>query len=220
MNYIVDHIPLSTPHRRRQGVKIEPTTITIHNTGNPTSTARNERKWLTNSNNVRQASFHIAVDEREAVECIPLNEKALHAGTVGGNTTSIGIEICESGDYARALDNAAQLVSDMLRQRGWGSDRLRRHWDWSRKICPRRMYDGGRWSGWTAFVNLVEYKMLTKPKEEEPALEKVNVIVYGKSIDGSHVINGVTYVPLRAVGEAIGAKVSYDAKTNTARVDK
>src|SRR5690554_5620733 len=140
-----------------------PTTITIHNTGNPTSTARNERGWLTNPANDRTASFHIVVDEREAIECIPLNETAWHAGDGNGdgNRKSIGIEICESGDYAKTLDNAATLVAKLLKERGWGVDRLRRHYDWSGKICPRLMYDGGKWTGWTAFKNLVEYKLKT-----------------------------------------------------------
>lgn len=76
MNYIVDHIPKNTPHNRRPGHPMAATTITIHNTGNPTSTAKNERAWLTNPTNPRTASFHIAVDERDAVEVIPLNENA------------------------------------------------------------------------------------------------------------------------------------------------
>ena len=162
MNYTIDHIPRSTPCDRRPGIPMTPKYITIHNTGNPSSTARNERAWLINASNTRQASFHIVVDEREAIECIPLNEVAWHAGDGGtgpGNRTSIGLEFCESGDYAKTLDNAATLVARLLSERGWGVDRLRRHFDWSGKICPRLMYDDGRWTGWTAFLNMVEYKM-------------------------------------------------------------
>ncbi|WP_315974005.1 hypothetical protein [Paenibacillus melissococcoides] len=48
------------------------TTITIHNTGNSGSSAKNERGWLTNPDNDRTASYHIVVDEHEAIECIPL----------------------------------------------------------------------------------------------------------------------------------------------------
>lgn len=164
MNYTIDHIPKSTPYNRRPGLPMTPTTITIHNTGNPSSTARNERAWLTNPSNDRTASYHIVVDEHEAIECIPLNEVAWHAGDGNGdgNRKSIGIEICESGDYAKTLDNAATLVAKLLKERGWGVDRLRRHYDWSGKICPRLMYDGGRWSGWIAFKNMVDHKLKTK----------------------------------------------------------
>lgn len=163
MKYIIDHIPKNTPNNRRPGHELAAHTITIHNTGNPTSTARNERNWLTNPSNKVTASYHIVVDEREAIECIPLNESAWHAGDGNGdgNRKSIGIEICESGDYAKTLDNAAQLVAKMLKERGWGVDRLRRHFDWSGKICPRLMYDGGRWSGWIAFKNMVDHKLKT-----------------------------------------------------------
>ncbi|MFD0712862.1 N-acetylmuramoyl-L-alanine amidase [Paenibacillus sp. GCM10027626] len=228
MNYIKDHIPLSTPHRRRQGTKIIPTTITIHNTGNPSSTARNERGWLTNPSNEREASFHIVIDQLEAIECIPTNEKALHAGSANGNMTSIGIEICESGDYAKTLDNAAQLVADMLRERGWGTERLRRHYDWSGKICPHLMYDGGRWTGWQSFIDLVQVKLkpaapATQPTEKIVlAPDKISVEVNGVLIRDSWLDskNGITYVPLRAVAEALGAQVKYDSSTKTAKVTK
>ncbi|MEC1757355.1 peptidoglycan recognition protein family protein [Schinkia azotoformans] len=162
MKYIVDHIPKSTPYKRRQGLSMKAEYITIHNTGNEKSTARNERDWLTNPTNKRQASFHIAVDDIEAIECIPLNENAWHSGdglNGTGNRKSIGIEICESGNYAKTLDNAVELVAKMLLERGWGIDRLRRHFDWSKKICPRKMYDSGTWKGWFSFLNQVDQKI-------------------------------------------------------------
>lgn len=173
MIYRKDYIPLSTACDRRPGHKFTPTTITIHNTGNPDSSADNERGWLTNPSNGRTASFHIAVDEHEAVECIPLNEHAWHSGdgsgAKSGNKTSLGIEICESGNYAKTLDNAAGLVAEMLKERGWGVDRLRRHWDWknsegNRKVCPRLMYDEGKWKGWSEFKDMVSNKMKEETK--------------------------------------------------------
>ncbi|GBG06344.1 putative N-acetylmuramoyl-L-alanine amidase [Paenibacillus agaridevorans] len=126
--YIVDHIPTNTPNNRRPGHKLMPTTITIHNTANPSSAARNERSWLTNPANTATASYHIVLDDKETVETLPLNESAWHAedgsGAASGNRTSIGIEICESGNYARTLERAVELVARMLKERGWGVDRL------------------------------------------------------------------------------------------------
>lgn len=191
MKYIIDHIPQKTSNNRRPCLHMEPTSITIHNTGNPSSSARAERNWLTNQSNNRTASYHIVVDEREAIECLPLNECAWHAGDgsglASGNRTSIGIEICESGDYAQTLENAAELVAKMLRERGWGVDRLRRHFDWSGKICPRLMYDDGRWTGWTAFVNMVQYKLRSTTGEEEGdtlKLETWQWKMLGDTLDG------------------------------------
>jgi N-acetylmuramoyl-L-alanine amidase len=191
MIYRQDHIPLSTPCNRRPGLAMTPQYITVHNTGNPSSTAANERAWLTNPSNAATASYQIVVDDTEAIECIPLSESAWHAGDGNGpgNRQSIGIEICESGDYAKALDNAAALAARLLQERGWGTDRLRRHFDWSGKICPRLMYSNGSWAGWTAFVNLVDYKQRTGSvaAEEEDTVMKMEQWQWkmlGDALDG------------------------------------
>ncbi|MFW5434368.1 N-acetylmuramoyl-L-alanine amidase [Paenibacillus apiarius] len=216
--YRIDHIPKSTPCDRRPGLAMVPAYITIHNTGNPTSTAKNERGWLTNPSNNQTASYHIVVDEREAVECIPLNENAWHAGDGNGdgNRKSIGIEICESGNYAKTLENAADLVAKMLKERGWGVDRLRRHYDWSGKICPRLMYDSGKWTGWTKFKAEVEKRLKTEPKP--PTDTTAKLYVDGKRIDDGIIIGGVTYFPGRALANAVGATISWDGATKTVKI--
>jgi N-acetylmuramoyl-L-alanine amidase len=223
MNYRKDYIPKSTACNRRPGYAMNATTITIHNTANEKSTAANERSWLTNPANKAQASYHIAVDEREAIECIPLNENAWHAGdgsgAKSGNRTSIGIEICESGNYAKTLDNAVTLVAQMLKERGWGVDRLRRHWDWSGKICPRLMYDGGTWSGWYAFKATVQGRMKELDAGgNEMVINKANVKVNGKDVKDGVIIGGSVYVPLRGVGEALGAAIAWDNKEKLATI--
>ncbi|WP_179292197.1 N-acetylmuramoyl-L-alanine amidase [Paenibacillus campinasensis] len=223
MNYRKDHIPKSTPCKRRPGYAMSATTITIHNTGNEKSTAANERAWLTNPSNTRQASFHIVVDEREAIECIPLNENAWHAGdgsaVTSGNRTSIGVEICESGNYAKTLDNAVTLVAQMLKERGWGVDRLRRHWDWSGKICPRLMYNDGTWSGWYAFKAAVQGRLKELNTEvSDMPIAKANVKVNNKDIKNGVIIDGAVYVPLRSVGEALDATITWDNKAKLATI--
>lgn len=171
--YIVDHIPRNTPNNRRPGIAMTANTLTVHTTGNPDSSARNERGWLTNPENDRTASYHIVIDEYEAIEVLPLNEVAWHAGDGNGdgNRRSIGIEICESGNYSKTLENAVDLIAKMLKERGWGIDRLRRHYDWSGKICPRLMYDGGKWTAWERFKLMIEKELerMEKPKQPDYA---------------------------------------------------
>ncbi|MDH6674480.1 N-acetylmuramoyl-L-alanine amidase [Paenibacillus sp. LBL] len=58
-----------------------------------------------------------------------------------------------------------------------------------------------------------------KKKEGAVVDDKVNVIVNGKQIKDGKLENGVTYVPLREVGEAFGAKIGWDNKTKTATID-
>ncbi len=155
-------IPISAG--KRSGRKITPTTLTIHSTDNPSSTAQNERDWLTNPDNHRAASWHICVDEKQAVMAIPLNERALHAGNKQGNDTSISLEICESGNREKTLQNAAEVTAQLLRERGWGVDKLRQHHDWSGKNCPRILRDTGRWD-W--FVEQVKQKLEQKGDPEQ-----------------------------------------------------
>ncbi|CRF29049.1 N-acetylmuramoyl-L-alanine amidase CwlA precursor [Mycobacterium tuberculosis] len=64
----------------------------------------------------------------------------------------------------------------MLQERGWGIDRLRRHYDWSGKICPRLMYDGGKWTGWTFFLGLVSEKLYEKEAEKQMTKEERDVL--------------------------------------------
>ena len=72
-----DYIPISN---KRRGTNITPTGVVIHSTGNPSSTARNERDWLTNPINTDSVAWHIVVDGTQAIVAIPLNERANHAG--------------------------------------------------------------------------------------------------------------------------------------------
>jgi len=197
------------------------TSITIHNTGNPSSSARNERGWLTNPVNDRTASFHLVVDENEAIECIPLAESAWHAGdgsgAVSGNRTSIAIEICESGRYDRTLDNAVELVARLLRQRGWGIDRLRRHYDWSGKICPRLMYDDGKWTGWATFKQRVAGQLQLSDNEKV----NVRIVVNGAELSQHGKLEADTaLVPVRAISEGLGAQVRWDQASKTVYIDK
>ncbi|MEK5396037.1 N-acetylmuramoyl-L-alanine amidase [Paenibacillus sp. FSL K6-2859] len=224
-NYRKDYIPKGTACNRRPGYVMSATTITIHNTGNPSSTAANERAWLTNPTNDRQASFHIVIDEREAIECLPLTENAWHSGdgsaAKSGNRTSIGVEICESGNYVKTLDNAASLVASMLKERGWGVDRLRRHYDWSGKICPRLMYDNGKWTGWAAFKALVEAKLNPiKQEVNDMIVYKANVVVNGCKAKDGVLIDGAVYVPLREMSDQFGAVIAWDNVTKTATITK
>ncbi len=163
--YIINHIPLSS---RRPGLSRKPKTLTVHSTGNPRSTAQNERAWLVNPKNTRLASWHVAVDEKEAVEAIPLNEVAWHAGDGRqgeGNAYSIAVEICESGDRAKTLDNAARVIAALLRENGLTMADIRQHFNWNKKNCPRILRTGNLWDEFLAAVGSY-YK-----SEEQGALE-------------------------------------------------
>lgn len=142
-----------------------PKFITIHNTSN-SAPAVNEVSYMRSNSNA--TSFHVAIDDKEAIIGIPFNRNAWHtgdgAGVNSGNRTSIGIEICYStigGDkYRQAEDNAAHYTAQLLKKYGWGIDRVKQHWDFPRpkdgyrKNCPHRIRDEGRWGEFLAKVKL------------------------------------------------------------------
>lgn len=67
---------------------------------------------------------------------------------------------------------------------------------------------------------IAKYLGLKKKEGATTVDDKVNVIVNGKQIKDGKLENGVTYVPLRAIGEAIGASVRWDKETKTATLTK
>ena len=155
-----------------------PKYITIHNTGN-TASARNEASYMNSNSNY--TSYHVVIDDKEVVQVVPFNRNAWHAGDSQGqgNRASIGIEICYSMDngysgamsarYKQAQENTALYVAYVLDQYGWGTDRLRQHWNWSGKDCPHKMRAH---NGWGAFVARVQAHLNAIKKGSSSASNK------------------------------------------------
>ena len=92
-----------------------PEGLIVHNTAGSASAMEEAQAMCTNDSAV---SFHVVIDEENAVECIPFSRNAFHAGDGSAgyaNRHLIGIEIArsaeESGDrFDRAEAAPAQLV--------------------------------------------------------------------------------------------------------------
>lgn len=125
--------------KQRPGMAMTPQYITIHSTGNPASTAQNEADYVC-YNSTRQASYHYVVDGTNIIQVLPVNEVAWHAGDGGsgtGNRKSVAIEICESGNRKKAVDNAVWLTKELMRDLHIDKAHIKQHHDWSGKDCPR-----------------------------------------------------------------------------------
>lgn len=150
--------------------KMVPQYITVHNTANDAS-ASNEVAYHNRNNN--QVSYHVAVDDIEVIQCIPFDRNAWHCGDGkgNGNMKSIGIEICYSKSggerYKQAEENAVQYIAKLLKEFGWGIDRVKKHQDWSGKNCPHRILNENRWN---SFLKRIENALVGKveAKKEEP----------------------------------------------------
>lgn len=154
------HIP-SSKFKLKSPFSMIPEGICVHNTAND-APAINEANYCRNNNNA--TSYHIAVDEKEAIELLPLNRMAFHAGdglNGKGNRKYIGIEICYSKSggtrYNQAESNAIKLIAKMLHECGWSIDRVKKHQDFSGKYCPHRILDKD--NGWKDFLNRIQLEL-------------------------------------------------------------
>lgn len=145
-----------------------PEYLTVHNTANDAS-AKNEISYMVT--NTSQTSFHFAVDDVEVWQGLLLTRNGWHAGDGAngtGNRKTIGIEICYSKSggsrFTAAEKNAAQLIANLLIERNWGIERVKKHQDWSGKNCPQRTLE----LGWSRFLSLITSNMSTAPDPGVP----------------------------------------------------
>lgn len=106
-------------------------------------------------------------------------------GRSNGNMKSIGIEICYSKSggqrFVEAEELCAEYVAMLLKQYGWGIDRVKKHQDWSGKYCPHRTLD----MGWNRFLDKIRKYMNIKPVDnsniEKGSDEKVRTYQNGST---------------------------------------
>lgn len=130
----------------------KPAYIVIHETDNWSKGADAKVHATAMKNGNLAGTVHYYVDSKSVYQTLDHSDGAWAVGDGKGkygitNRNSINIEICVNPetDYYKAVDKAEQLAAQLLKQYGWGTDRLKRHYDASRKNCPRRIQAEGRW---------------------------------------------------------------------------
>ncbi|MCS5501937.1 N-acetylmuramoyl-L-alanine amidase [Lysinibacillus sp. A4] len=168
MSYTFRQILLpSTKYPIKAPFIMAPQFITVHNTANDAPAENEILYMLTNSN---QVSYHVAVDDKNVIQAIPFNRNAWHCGDGqgNGNLKSIGVEICYSKNggarYAIAEENAVQYIASLLKQYGWGIERVKKHQDWNGKYCPHRILSENRWN---SFLNRIKKAMESNESEQQ-----------------------------------------------------
>ena len=133
--------------------------ITVHNTANDASAMAEVSYMLGRPDKV---SFHVAVDDYRVVEGLPFDRSCYASGDGRygfGNAKTINIEICYSKSGGERFTNAEKLCAEyiayLLKQYGWGIDKVGTHQMRSGKYCPHRTLD----LGWQRFLNLIKTYM-------------------------------------------------------------
>lgn len=142
-------------------------TVTVHETANerPGADAQAHAN-LQSGEGARQASWHVQVDDTEAIRSYPDTAQCWHGGTAEANKNSLAVEICvnEGGDYDEAFKRAAAVVRDWRIKHKLGRDKVVQHHHWTGKDCPAKMRLADRWK---EFLDLTEPNQ-TISKEVKP----------------------------------------------------
>ncbi|WP_051599248.1 N-acetylmuramoyl-L-alanine amidase family protein [Metaclostridioides mangenotii] len=183
----------SSKYSKKCPYSMTPIGVCIHNTYND-APAINEITYM--KNNDSSTSFHIAVDDKEAIQAIPFNRNAFHAGDGGngtGNRKYIAVEICYSKSggerFKKAEARAACEVATILKQYNWGIDRVKAHRDFAKKDCPHR-------------TNMIEFKKLVQSelnkltnKTQAQTQTCDNAIIYSGDRDKAVAVIMKEYLP-------------------------
>jgi len=128
--------------RARSGRKLRAfESVTIHWIGPfPRQAVETPRHWwLTGPDGQGvHASYHFIVRDERCLQVLPLDEMAWHAGDGAqgpGNSTSVAIGVVplnEAGEFSQAtVGTLRRLIAEL------GPPRVARHFEWTRKDCPR-----------------------------------------------------------------------------------
>ena len=178
--------------------QMNPEFIIIHNTANDAS-AMAEISYMIGNNN--KVSYHCAIDNYRVVQGVPFNRSTWNAGdgrNGKGNRKGISLEICYSRSggeqFEEAEDLCASYVAYLLKQYGWGIDRVSKHQDYSGKYCPHRTLD----LGWERFLNKIkshldiQNKPAEEVKDEGGSLEMARKYVNGSTPEPVYADTGLT----------------------------
>lgn len=143
----------------RTGVKlVEINNIVVHYTGNPESTAQNNRDYFNKVDTEVCSHFVIGLDG-EIIQCVPLDEKSVASNN--RNLDTISIEVCHpdsSGKFNDATYNSlVKLTAWLCDNSGLSAKDVIRHYDITGKECPKYFVDNP--SEWETFLKDVKNEL-------------------------------------------------------------
>lgn len=143
----------------RTGVKlVEINNIVVHYTGNPTSTAQNNRDYFNKPDTDVCSHFVIGLDG-EIIQCVPLDEKS--AASNNRNLDTISIEVCHPDSSGKFNDatygSLVKLTAWLCDNSGLKAKDVIRHYDITGKVCPKYFVDNQ--SAWEDFLEDVKQEL-------------------------------------------------------------
>ena len=143
----------------RTGVKlVEINNIVVHYTGNPSSTAQNNRDYFNKPDTDVCSHFVIGLDG-EIIQCVPLDEKS--AASNNRNLDTISIEVCHPDSSGKFNDatyaSLVKLTAWLCDNSGLKAKDVIRHYDITGKVCPKYFVDNQ--SAWEDFLEDIKQEL-------------------------------------------------------------
>ncbi len=132
--------------------------IVVHYTGNPGTSAQNNRDYFNKLSTTVCSHFVIGLGG-EVIQCVPLDEKS--AASNHRNIDTVSIEVChpdESGKFNENTYNSlVKLTAWLCDNSGLKETDVIRHFDVTGKECPKYFVDNPK--EWENFKNDVKEKL-------------------------------------------------------------
>lgn len=216
--------PMTNPSSSLYRKKMEPKYITIHNAYSRADAKSLHAYVKGDGAAARPASWHFSIDESYCYQALPTTESGWHAGdNLGaGNTTTIGIEICDYAMLASpqdpalfwlAVQHTARLCVHLIKTEPTLKpfpECIKQHYNWSGKNCPSWLR-AGKWGDFMAEIEkLLKGEPESWPTHPIPKVQRtVGVELNGKRTDEvGYLINNATYVRAAFVMGETGSKVT------------
>ena len=189
--------------------------IVIHDTANKSAKAgaiAHKNYFLTTN---RKASADFVIEENKIIKLNDYEKYfTWHCGDGKGkfgitNSNSIGLEMCINSDanMQKTINSTIILVYKLMKELKIPIEKVVRHYDASRKICPASLsYDN--WRGWVKFKNaLHDYIEEREDENNYVVLEYKNK----KAVCERILKNNYNYIKVRDIANLLNIKIVYDS---------
>lgn len=146
--------------------------IVVHDTGNRTDSDEGNANYFCTGK--RNASAHYFVDDDSITQVVLDDDCSFHCGDGNGkygitNKNSIGIELCRVNNNTTEItkNNAIDLIRMLMNKYNIPIEKVVRHYDASRKMCPSSM-SANNWAKWYEF----------KAKLSQPSQQTFPITMY------------------------------------------
>lgn len=161
--------------------------IVIHDSGNskPTADALNHYKYFSGGN--RGASAHYFIDVNNIIQIIDDKDGSWAVGDGKGkygihNKNNISIEMCinDMENIDKVVSHTIDLTVHLMKKYNINIDKVVRHFDCSRKQCPRFM-SANNWARWIEFKSMAQAKLkgaenMTEKQVRDIVISEINKV--------------------------------------------